>query len=188
MTILAILLLSLSMSADAFAAALARGAAHRPSLPGALRAGLVFGVIEAITPVLGWLAGRAAAGHFEDAGPWIAFVLLLAVGAHMLRQSRRDDDAEATAEPPRGNLLLLVATAIGTSIDAAAVGVGLAFIDVSIWTVAASIGVSTFLLASSGLFIGARIGAALGKTAEMLGGIILIVIGSAILVQHQGWI
>lgn len=189
MTPLAILILSLSMSTDAFAAAVGRGAAHRPTLAEALRAGAVFGIIESITPVLGWAAGTVAAGYVERVDHWIAFVLLALVGGHMIRESFADPEADSEAETPapsRNGRMALVVTAIGTSIDAAAVGVGLAFVGVGIWVVAASIGVSTFLLTTIGMLIGRRVGARFGKRAELLGGIALIGIGIAILVEHLG--
>ncbi len=186
MTPLAILILSLSMSTDAFAAAVGRGAAHRPAVPAAIRAGLVFGIIEAITPVLGWSLGTLASGYVERVDHWIAFALLALVGGHMIRESFSADDGADDAPPRRTGALALVATAIGTSIDAAAVGVGLAFIGVNIWVVAASIGLSTFLLTTVGMLIGKAVGAKFGKRAELLGGLALIGIGCAILVEHLG--
>ena len=195
MTPLAIAALSLSMSTDAFAAAVGRGAAHRPTVVQALRAGLVFGVIEAITPLLGFWAGTLAAGYVEAVDHWIAFALLALVGGHMIRaalsadepgEDGAEDGAKDGAMPRRAGPLALVATAIGTSIDAAAVGVGLAFIGVNIWVVAASIGVSTFVLTTIGMLIGKAVGARLGKTAELLGGVALIGIGLLILAEHTG--
>lgn len=185
MSPLAILVLALSMSADAFAAAIGRGAAHRPTLLQAIRSGLVFGGIETITPLLGWAAGSLAADYVEQIDHWIAFTLLALVGGHMIRQSLLEGRAEEEqAAPRRGGMLLLVATAIGTSIDAAAVGVGLAFLDVNIWLVAGAIGFSTFVLTSIGMLIGKAAGTKLGRRAEFLGGIALIAIGTLILLEH----
>lgn len=188
MTPLAILILSISMSTDAFAAAVGRGAAHRPTLLAALKAGLVFGVIEAITPILGWAAGTVAAGYVEKIDHWIAFGLLALVGGHMVKEAFSTDEAEDEAAPRRSGPMALIATAIGTSIDAAAVGVGLAFIGVNIWVVAASIGFSTFVLTTIGMLIGKAVGAKFGKKAELLGGLALIGIGCMILADHMGWI
>lgn len=181
----AIAVLSLSMSTDAFAAAVGRGAAHRPQLAQALRAGLIFGVIEAATPVVGWSLGLIAAGVVQQIDHWIAFVLLAGVGAHMIWHGvrpRREDQP-----PARRGLFPLIATAVGTSIDAAAVGVGLAFIGVNIWVIALSIGLTTFALTTLGMLIGARVGARTGKYAELLGGFALIGIGTFILAEHMGW-
>jgi putative Mn2+ efflux pump MntP len=106
------------------------------------------------------------------------------VGGHKIRASFSVDEAAADAQPRRAGALALVATAIGTSIDAAAVGVGLAFIGVNIWVVAASIGLSTFILTTVGMLIGKAVGAKFGKRAELLGGLALIGIGCVILVEH----
>ena len=187
MTPLAILILSLSMSTDAFAAAVARGAAHRPAWPVALKWGLVFGLVEATTPLIGYGLGLLAAGYVQAVDHWIAFALLGLVGGHMIRESFEAPDEDAAETPRRAGPAGLVLTAIGTSIDAAAVGVGLAFIGVNIWVVAAAIGVSTFILTSIGLRIGGAVGTRFGKRAELLGGIALIVIGTLILADHMGW-
>jgi putative Mn2+ efflux pump MntP len=126
MSPVAIAVLSVSMSADAFAAAIGRGAQHRPTVPQALRSGLVFGVIEAITPLIGFALGVAAAGFVAAIDHWIAFGLLGAVGAKMIWEALKRDEDAAEATVPVGKaasrgLLALIATAVGTSIDAGAV-------------------------------------------------------------------
>lgn len=186
MTPLSILVLSLSMSTDAFAAAVGRGASHRPAFATAVRNGLVFGVIEAITPILGWGLGLIAAGLVEKIDHWIAFGLLGAVGLKMLWEAFQPVDAEddAAARTGRAGAMTLIATAVGTSIDAAAVGVGLAFIGANIWIIALSIGCTTFLLTTLGMMIGSAVGARFGKVAEGLGGMALIGIGTLILLEH----
>ncbi|KAB7644968.1 manganese efflux pump MntP family protein [Polymorphobacter fuscus] len=184
MTPAAIAILSLSMSTDAFAAAIGRGAAHRPDVPAALKAGLVFGVIEGLTPLIGWSLGLLAAGFVEAIDHWIAFALLSLVGANMIRQSRQPVETDAPA--PRSGRWALVGTAIGTSIDAAAVGVSLAFIGANIWVIAAAIGFSTFVLTTIGMLIGKAVGLRFGKTAERVGGLALIAIGLGILLEHTG--
>ena len=185
----AIAVLSISMSTDAFAAAVGRGASHRPALGQALRAGLVFGVIEAITPIIGWSLGLIAAGLIQQIDHLIAFALLAVVGAHMIKEGLSKPDAAGEGAPSRrSGLLALVATAVGTSIDAAAVGVGLAFIGANIWVIAASIGFTTFVLTTTGMLIGKAVGVRFGKTAELLGGVALIGIGLLILAEHLGWI
>jgi manganese efflux pump family protein len=181
----AVAILSLSMSTDAFAASVGRGAAHRPSLAQALRAGLIFGLVEAATPVIGWSLGLIAAGVVQQIDHWIAFILLAGVGAHMVWHGVRPRRADQP--PARRGLMPLIATAVGTSIDAAAVGVGLAFIGVNIWIIALSIGLTTFTLTTLGMLIGARVGARIGKHAELLGGLALIGIGTFILAEHMGW-
>lgn len=190
MSPIAIAILSLSMSADAFAAAVGRGAKHRPTLPQALRSGLVFGVIEAITPLIGFALGVAAAAFVEAIDHWIAFGLLGAVGGKMIWEALKPEDeaeeeAAATKAASRG-LVALVATAVGTSIDAGAVGVGLALLGENIWLIAACIGATTFALATLGLLIGKAAGTRLGKIVELVGGIALIALGLKILLEHLG--
>jgi len=182
----AIAILSLSMSTDAFAAAVGRGASHRPSVPEALKAGLVFGVIEAITPLIGWTLGLVAAGLVERIDHWIAFVLLAAVGGKMVWEGLKPRDAEEDEAPRKSGPWALIATAVGTSIDAAAVGVGLAFLGANIWVIAASIGFTTFLLTTIGMLIGKAVGLKFGKAAELVGGVALIGLGTMILLEHLG--
>jgi putative Mn2+ efflux pump MntP len=179
----AIAILSLSMSTDAFAAAVGRGASHRPRVATALKAGAVFGVVEAMTPLIGWALGMVAAGLVERIDHWIAFVLLAAVGGKMIWESFQpvEEDGEA---PRISGPLALIATAIGTSIDAAAVGVGLAFLGVNIWIIALCIGLTTFVLTTIGMLIGKIVGGRFGKKAEFLGGVALFCIGGMILVDH----
>lgn len=190
MTPIAIVILSLSMSADAFAAAIGRGAQHRPTLPQALRSGLVFGVIEAITPLIGFALGVAAAGFVAAIDHWIAFGLLGAVGGKMIWEALKpEDEAEEEAETRKAvsrGLVALVATAVGTSIDAGAVGVGLALLGENIWLIAACIGLTTFALATLGLMIGKAAGTRLGKIVELIGGVALIALGLKILLEHLG--
>ncbi|HBK45578.1 MAG TPA: hypothetical protein DDZ67_03925 [Xanthomonadaceae bacterium] len=186
MSLISILLIGLAMSTDAFAAAIGKGAAmQRPRLPDALRAGLIFGAIEAITPVIGWLLGRAASGYVATFDHWIAFGLLSALGVHMIVAGLRPDaDAGDDARPARHGLLALAATGFATSIDAMAVGVSLAFLDVHIGVVAAVIGLCTLAMVSAGVMLGRALGALVGKRAEIIGGLILVVVGSTILYEH----
>lgn len=191
MSPVAIAVLSLSMSADAFAAAISRGAKHRPEPRQAVRQGLVFGVTEAITPLVGFGVGLLFAGLVEAVDHWIAFGLLGIVGGKMLYEGLipdgddEDDAAEAKPAGKRG-LFTLIATAIGTSIDAGAVGVGLAFLSANIWIIAAAIGFTTFTLATLGMMIGKMVGTKLGRAAEIVGGIALILLGTKILLEHLG--
>lgn len=183
MTLIPIILLAFSMSSDAFAAALGKGAAlDRPKFSEALRTGLIFGSIEATTPVIGWTLGRAASRYIAAFDHWIAFGLLAGIGAKMIWDSfQRDADAE---KPQRHSFAVLALTALGTSIDALAVGVTLALINANILVNALAIGAATFLMTTIGVMVGRFLGSRFGKYAEALGGIILIVIGANILAQH----
>jgi putative Mn2+ efflux pump MntP len=179
----AIVLIGLAMSADAFAAAVGRGVGIRtPRIGQALRIGLIFATIETLTPALGWLLGRAAAGFIEGWDHWIALALLAGLGIHMIREGFRPMEEEA----PDSNhsVWLTSVAAIATSIDALAAGVGLAFLDVSIVAVALTIGLCTFVMVTIGILLGARFGALLGKRAEIVGGLVLIAVGVGIVYQH----
>lgn len=173
------------MSADAFAAALGKGAGmSKPRLADALRIGLIFGVVEAITPIIGWLLGSAAATYVEAWDHWIAFVLLGSLGAHMLWKAWKSDGAEPADVPSASGIVALAVAGLATSIDAMAVGVGLAFVDTPIWIIAAVIGVCTFGMVTLGVMLGRMLGSLVGGWAEALGGVILICVGIGILFQH----
>ncbi len=185
MNLISILLLGIAMSTDAFAAAIGRGAAmKKPRLSQALRAGLIFGVIEAVTPVIGWLLGKSASGYVEAWDHWVAFGLLLALGLYMIRNGLRPDSAKPADEAKKHDFVGLALIGLSTSIDALAVGVGLAFVDAPIALVAAVIGLCTFSMVTLGIMLGRVLGAMVGKRAEMFGGVILIGVGAVILYEH----
>lgn len=182
---LSILLLGLAMSTDAFAAAIGRGAAMaRPTLRQALRVGLVFGTIEGLTPLVGWALGTAAAPYVTAWDHWIAFALLAGLGLRMVVAGLRDPVAPARV--PRMGFWALAATGLATSIDALAVGVGLAFVDVNIGIVAAVTAASTLGMVTAGVLLGHALGRLAGQHAEVAGGLLLIMIGSTILLSHLG--
>lgn len=185
---LSILMLGIAMSTDAFAAAVGKGAAMRqPQLRDALRAGLIFGAIEAVTPVIGWALGTAASAYVTAWDHWIAFTLLTLLGLRMIWAGLRPDGGgDATDLPRRHGFWALAATGFATSIDAMAVGVGLAFLDVNILVVAATIGLTTLVMVTAGILLGRVLGAMAGRRAEIGGGVLLIAIGAFILFEHLG--
>jgi putative Mn2+ efflux pump MntP len=187
MSPISIVLLGLAMSTDAFAAALGKGAGMlRPRWPEALRIGLIFGVVEGLTPIVGWLLGSAASRHIEQWDHWIAFGMLGALGLHMIYKAVTDEaDAEGSvAGQGRAGMWSLALTGLATSIDAMAVGVGLAFVDVNILVVAVVIALCTFTMVTLGIMAGRALGTLIGKRAEMVGGVILILVGATILYEH----
>lgn len=182
MSPLTIGVLAVSMSVDAFIASLGRGATgHRPGVLRALKTGAIFGTVEMVTPLIGWALGMAASTWVAAVDHWIAFALLGAVGAHMLLQalSRRGDEAA-----PATGLRATVLTAIGTSIDAMAVGVSLALLDANIFVIAVAIGFTTMVMSASGILAGRWLGRSFGRVMEVLGGIALIGMGGLILFEH----
>lgn len=185
MNLSATILLAFGMSMDAFAASIGKGATlHKPKFSEAVRTGLIFGVIETLTPLVGWGLGMLASQFVLEWNHWIAFILLVFLGGRMIVEGFRGDSDEACDAPRRHGFWLLVTTAFATSLDAMAVGVGLAFLQVSIVTTALAIGCATFLMSTLGIMVGRFIGPLLGKRAEILGGIVLIGIGSEILWSH----
>ena len=178
MNISATILLAFGMSMDAFAASIGKGATlHKPKFSDALRTGLIFGAIETLTPLIGWGLGMLASQFVLEWNHWIAFVLLVIEG---FRGNGDEDDAPLQ----RHGFWLLVTTAIATSLDAMAVGVGLAFLQVNIIATALAIGCATLNMSTLGMMVGRFIGPLLGKRAEILGGIVLIGIGAQILWAH----
>ena len=185
MTIVSMVLLALAMSTDAFAAAIAKGAAlQRPEWREALRTGLIFGSIEAVTPLVGWALGSVAAKHVAAWDHWIAFTLLAGLGARMIWAGLRSSGDEAGDKPERHSFWVLAATGFATSIDAMAVGAGLAFVDVRIVPVAVAIGIATFCMVTVGVLLGRVLGALAGQRAEIAGGVVLIGIGALIVFEH----
>ncbi|HBX0857478.1 TPA: manganese efflux pump MntP [Klebsiella pneumoniae] len=185
MNLSATILLAFGMSMDAFAASIGKGATlHKPKFSEAVRTGLIFGAIETLTPLVGWGLGMLASQFILEWNHWIAFILLVFLGGRMIAEGFRGDSDEACEAPHRHGFWLLVTTAFATSLDAMAVGVGLAFLQVSIVTTALAIGCATFIMSSLGMMVGRFIGPLLGKRAEILGGIVLIGIGSEILWSH----
>jgi len=178
----AIAMLAISMSVDAFAVSVGRGAAiGRPRFSEVLRTGVVFGAVEALTPVIGWAAGVAASRYVEAIDHWIAFALLVGVGLHMLYAAIR---GSGDSTPKERSLSVLLATAVGTSLDAMAVGVSLAFLNVNIVIIAVAIGIATFFMSAGGMLVGRIVGERLGRAAEFVAGIALCALGTTILFQH----
>ncbi|USC38636.1 manganese efflux pump MntP [Klebsiella pneumoniae] len=185
MNLSATILLAFGMSMDAFAASIGKGATlHKPKFSEAVRTGLIFGAIETLTPLVGWGLGMLASQFILEWNHWIAFILLVFLGGRMIVEGFRGDSDEACEAPHRHGFWLLVTTAFATSLDAMAVGDGLAFLQVSIVTTALAIGCATFIMSTLGMMVGRFIGPLLGKRAEILGGIVLIGIGSEILWSH----
>ena len=169
------------MSVDAFIASVGKGAkTKRPNFGNAIRTGAIFGVIEAITPLIGWSAGVAASQYVAAVDHWIAFALLAAVGTHMILQAQSAEDHDA----PSVTLWATVVTAIGTSLDAMAVGVSLAFLDVNIFLMALVIGLTTMMMSSAGILAGRFLGRRFGRIAETVGGVALCGLGLTILIEH----
>ncbi|MDY0152933.1 MAG: manganese efflux pump MntP family protein [Candidatus Cloacimonas sp.] len=180
---LSILLISFGLAMDAFAVSISNGITIQClKLRHAVKIAIFFGGFQALMPVLGWLAGIGLKQYVESFDHWIAFGLLTFIGLKMIYEAIWIDEIEKKCDPL--NLIVLLGLAIATSIDAMAVGVTFAFLHISIFTPALVIGVVTFILSLAGVFIGNRLGGRIGSKMEVLGGIILIGMGTKILLSH----
>jgi len=178
-----VLLIALSLSADCFAVAMSGSIARRgKSFLGNLRAAGAYGFAQFLMPIIGWFAGRTVVEFIEAYDHWLAFALLAGVGGHMLWEAFDDDDGKSGADITRGWLLFTLAVA--TSIDALAVGLSFAFLNINILMASLIIGVVAFSITAAGFAIGAKAGELLGKRAKLVGGLVLIAIGIRILVSH----
>lgn len=187
MTPLVITGIALGLAMDAFSVAIAtsvrlRGVTRRQIF----RLAWHFGLFQALMPVLGWLAGQSVAPFIRAWDHWVAFALLTGIGVRTLIQAVRDEarDEAAVPDPTRGVSLVLLSLA--TSIDALAVGLGLAFLEMNLWVLSLAVGVITGVLTALGMIFGARIGRRLGDHVEIVGGVVLIGIGLKILLEHLG--
>lgn len=184
MDLASILLTGLGLSMDCFAVAIVGSLSMQsPSRRQVLRVSFSFGAFQAGMLVIGWLAGRTVVDTIESYDHWIAFALLFAVGAKMVHGALNlgGDERERT-DITRGTALLLVSLA--TSIDALAVGLSLAFLRSKILIAGVVVGGVTFLVTGAGFLLGKKIGAATGRWADVVGGVVLIGIGVRVLLTH----
>ena len=181
-----LLLIALSLATDCFAAAIAKGTSlRRPSLTDTLAIGLVFGAFSVAMPMIGWAVGLSFRQFVTEIDHWIALVLLGGIGGHMIWEALHGELTEAPGEDPKRVIgWSLVGTAFATSIDAAAIGVTFAFLDVNIVQAGLVIGAISCLFAIVGLYVARITGPLFGRKAEILGGLVLIAIGIKTAVEH----
>jgi manganese efflux pump family protein len=182
--IASVVLLAFGLAADAFAVAITQGAAVRERVwRTALAVGLAFGAAQALAPLIGWSLGTAFAGLIEDWDHWVAFGLLAAIGTKMIWEGNRPK-GDAPAQAGGWALLTL---AVATSIDAAAAGITLPTLGAPILLSIAVIGAITFGLSFAGVWIGRTGSRVIGPNAEIIGGLVLIVIGAKVLIDHNAF-
>lgn len=188
MRLFELFLIGVGLSMDAFAVAICQGLCMRKfHVPYALVIAFFFGGFQALMPFLGWFLGSRFAGYIQSVDHWVAFGLLLAIGGNMVRESRRREEEETRCAVEECiDLKRLTVLAVATSIDALAVGVTFAFLKVRILPAISIIGIITFLLSLIGVAVGNFFGARCKRHAELTGGIILILLGTKILLEHLG--
>ena len=182
MTVADILIIGFGLAMDAFAVSVCKGLAiGKRDLRKTVIIAAYFAVFQMLMPLLGYLIGAQFSAFMASVDHWIAFILLGLIGGNMIRESLQGKEEDVTADiSPR----VMLPLAVATSIDALVTGMTFAFLSVNIWAAVGAIGAVTFLLCAAGVEMGRVLGRRLEKRARLLGGIVLILIGLKILIEH----
>lgn len=182
MTLLEIFLIGIGLSMDAFAVSICKGLSVGRIKPKHMATvGIWFGGFQALMPLVGYLLGSTFEQYVTSIDHWIAFILLSAIGANMIKESFEKGENDQNTSFSFMSMLMV---AIATSIDALAVGITFAFLQVNIWVSIAIIGCTTFVISAAGIKIGSVFGAKYKSKSEFFGGAVLICLGIKILVEH----
>ena len=178
-----IILISIGLAMDASAVSLvAASSGYAEDSRSKLRLAFHFGLFQFLMPIIGWLLGISFVSYFSHIDHWIAFALLAIVGGRMIISGINPSEENYAKDPTRGFTLVLLS--IATSIDALAIGLSLAMLDVNIWYPSVIIGIITATLSLISIRIGKKLKSSFGKKMEIIGGIILVLIGINILITH----
>lgn len=181
MTLLELVLIAVGLSMDAFAVAICKGLAMpKISYKQATLIAIFFGGFQGLMPLIGWALGTGFEKYVTPIDHWVAFVLLAFIGGKMVYEAIRGEEEDCNCF----SIKELFVLAIATSIDALAVGIAFAIDDINIWVAILIIGITTFVLSAIGVLIGHKFGSVYKSKAELAGGIILILIGVKILLEH----
>lgn len=184
MSIIELLILAIGLSMDAFAVSISQGLSmQKITLKKALIVGLYFGVFQALMPIIGYFLGIQFADSIMSLDHWVAFVLLGFIGAKMIRESRQKDEKEIKEDLGFRKMIIM---AIATSIDALAIGITLAFLNENIYLSSTIIGIVTLVVCMVGVKLGNVFGVKYKSRAEFVGGVILVLMGVKILLEHLG--
>lgn len=185
MGIIEILLLGVSLSMDAFAVSICKGLCMKKiNWKKAIIIGLYFGIFQALMPVIGYFLGTTFESLVTNIDHWIAFILLSLIGGNMIREALSKEDNNNCND--NTDFKTMVVLAIATSIDALAVGITFAFLNVNVSIAVTLIGMTTFIISLVGVKIGNRFGSKYESKPAIIGGIVLILIGLKILLEHLG--
>lgn len=180
------IMIATALAMDSFSVAIANGLTTKKfHISKAIKIGVFFGFFQAIMPVIGWYAGIHVLDLISEIDHWVAFALLAVIGSRMIYESTKNENEKIISSLTFRVLLIL---SIATSIDALAVGLSITILGISIVTLAITTGIITFTLSFFGVYIGGKFGHILQNKVEPLGGIILIMIGLRILLEHLGFI
>ena len=177
-----LLIIAVGVSMDAFAVSVCKGLSVRTLRPRhTFSVAMWFGGFQALMPLIGYFLGVSFAEMVSDFDHWISFVLLAVIGGKMIKEAFENDEGEINPDFSFKTMLMM---AVATSIDALAVGVSFAFLRVDVWTAVLFIGVTTAAFSGAGIVIGNQFGARYKSKAELTGGVILVLIGLKILIEH----
>lgn len=182
-------LMGVGLSMDAFAVSICKGLAMRKvNKKQAFVIGLFFGGFQALMPFIGWALGSQFESYITSIDHWIAFVLLVVIGGNMVKEavSEKVGEDEVEQMDPPLDIKEMFILAIATSIDALAVGITFAFLNYPIVEAITIIGITTFVISIIGVYVGNFFGSKYKKRAEIVGGVILILLGVKILLEHLG--
>ncbi|WP_195255718.1 manganese efflux pump MntP [Coprococcus comes] len=186
MGLIELFLIAVGLSMDAFAVSVCKGLAMpKCTFKKAAIVGLWFGGFQALMPAIGYVLGAQFQETIASIDHWIAFVLLALIGGNMIHEALDNDEEEADASLDVKTMFLL---AVATSIDALAIGITFAFLKVNIIPAVCFIGIVTFIISFAGVKIGNIFGARYKNKAEIVGGVILILLGLKILLEHLGFL
>lgn len=182
MSITEIIIIAIGLSMDAFSVSICKGLNTRIfSIQTALKCGLWFGGFQALMPLIGYTLGMQFELYIRDYDHWVAFGLLTLIGGNMIRESLSPDNG---VHDEKNGFITMFLLAVATSIDALAVGISLACLKAQIWLSMTIIGITTFIFSVAGVRIGNIFGTRYKQKAELCGGVILIIIGVKILIEH----
>ena len=184
MDLISIFIIAVSLSIDSFAASVVLGSNSKQiKIINVAKVAFVMGFFQALMPIIGWGIGDKFKYLIESFDHWIAFILLLLVGGKMLYESlSKNNDSNNNFQI--SNFYVLITLGISTSIDALVVGIAFGVLNVAIYTPALIIGIITFIFSAIGVIIGKKVGGKLGSKFEIIGGIVLILLGTKILIEH----
>lgn len=182
-SLIQILLIAVSLAMDALSVSIAGGTQTKKAhVLDAVKVAVFFGIFQALMPVIGWFIGDVMKGYIAAIDHWVAFILLSFIGFTMIRESLKPDDVDGKKDILQYKTLTVLA--IATSIDALIVGITLSVLEIPFLVSIVTIGVITFILCFFGYLFGNVLGSIFGKRVEILGGVVLICIGTKILIEH----
>ena len=188
MTLSSIIIIAFGLAMDAFAVSITSGILIKDlKVRHALKIALFFGVFQGVMPLIGWALSIRFSEYIQNIDHWVSFLLLGYIGIKMIYEAIKNDEDDDSGKNPL-DLKVLTILSIATSIDALVVGVSFAFLEVNIIYAAVIIGIITLLCCFIGVIMGKKFGELFNKKAEIFGGVILVLMGIKILIEHLGYI